>query len=944
MQSAAYKPLDAYGNTTNAGEVGISLVASAVRQGSRSWWPAEALGVPCGQAEAPAAAIVLQHVSSKGNDTLAELRSEDEDTDLAELTGLLLGDKAPSDIACKQLSVAKDKKGSKFKIASSVCSFPDIVGMRGHTVQGIGHRDPFGSNEYDNLAAASKRTICLDGGKGADAPSVSKHAQDTYANFDSYSGSVMAASFVASQAVASPLENVHAAWALQASCILHVAVFLTKDSRDVLLDMVPPIHPVVFADHMTLAYTSSISQLLHYPVGAEVQLHVIGHASDSRAQAVAVDPPAWLPPTTSACTHVTISLAVGTKAVEAGQLILDAIQFTAVSDPIATEPPAAGSYAHFAEALPLVGRLGVKLAVHGSAMGKECVVYSIEELASIGGISISTDTLESFNRKHAAILGNQSLQTRSSPLSQLSMHLSSPSSSRSTGGSYSPCLSGTMIPLEQLPLPAALDSVCWNGGTAAAAGQWAPATATALCASEAAPAAVGVSAAAGTCAVLQQQLMQCCTSQGVTAVAAADASEAADTIDESASQTNSTGSSGSSDAVQFLSAVKIGDYVAVKPLVCTVGGAKTMQGYISEYAAKEPFQANGVLVVLDDATIGFVTAVLDPMAAVAAAAAGSSSTASNVSSCSKFDRRSGAKAANSHTGRNNSNSNKGKKGSKARKAAAEAAAVARPVTAGGHPAVGLDILSEWALSVKDIAGTTAAAGLSRCNAEEAQRDLQLWNEFDSLQRQHGESLCNVILADCNQDFREAIATIKAQIGGAASSGGTAGNNNDAFAAAGPPAGSNVNDINNSTKSLGASMAAGTIGNTATAQNDDELLQQLALSLGLSPDSAVQLSLLVPHVSAEHITDVLLQHKGNVNKAADTLLAAAASSSQGPISSRNALAHVAQAFAAGNVPAELAHGVQQLCTVYPSLQHDIAEVLLKEHKGDVDEVRLVLCSC
>jgi len=68
------------------------------------------------------------------------------------------------------------------------------------------------------------------------------------------------------------------------------------------------------------------------------------------------------------------------------------------------------------------------------------------------------------------------------------------------------------------------------------------------------------------------------------------------------------------EAVQFLSAVQVGDYVAVRPFVPTEGNERLLQGYVREYAADEPFQAEGVLVVLTDNTIGYVTAVIDSQA------------------------------------------------------------------------------------------------------------------------------------------------------------------------------------------------------------------------------------------------------------------------------------------------------------------------------------------
>lgn len=111
--------------------------------------------------------------------------------------------------------------------------------------------------------------------------------------------------------------------------VLLAAVFLTPTSREVLLACVPPLHADARADHMTLAFKPTGDELLSLPLGAEVQLRVIGQASDGRAQALAVDPPEWLPPTGGAAAHVTLSVAPGAEAKEAGAVLSDAMQRTA---------------------------------------------------------------------------------------------------------------------------------------------------------------------------------------------------------------------------------------------------------------------------------------------------------------------------------------------------------------------------------------------------------------------------------------------------------------------------------------------------------------------------------------------------------------------------------------------------------------------------------------
>eukprot|EP00878_Enallax_costatus_P022975 GHUV01024418.1.p1 GENE.GHUV01024418.1~~GHUV01024418.1.p1 ORF type:complete len:476 (+),score=74.09 GHUV01024418.1:453-1880(+) len=205
-----------------------------------------------------------------------------------------------------------------------------------------------------------------------------------------------------------------ASWASQATCVMYVGVFLTPASREVLLSVVPPKHPCISADHMTLAYKPSIIQLLDYPLGVEVPLKILGHAADSRAQAAVADPPNWLPPTTSVSTHITISVAVGTKAVEAGHLVMDALQRTALTDPAGPSPAGAGAYVPMEEPLPLIGRLGVMVKSNGSSTchvttdrPDGVVLYHIEDLDKGGYVRIGPENLRLYHEKHRSLLGKQ---------------------------------------------------------------------------------------------------------------------------------------------------------------------------------------------------------------------------------------------------------------------------------------------------------------------------------------------------------------------------------------------------------------------------------------------------------------------------------------------------------------------------------------------------------
>lgn len=187
----------------------------------------------------------------------------------------------------------------------------------------------------------------------------------------------------------------HASWSMQMCRLLYVGVFLTNESRDVLCSVVPVQHSVVIADHMTLVYKPTVEQLLNYPLGAEVDLKVIGQAKDSRAQAVAVDPPHWLPPTTSVSMHITVSVAPGIPPKEAGFLLADAMQRTAMTRSEEPVMEAAGAYEHFDDGLVLIGHIGVRLDDNRT-------VFSLADLAEC--VTLHSSNVEVYNRKHAAIL------------------------------------------------------------------------------------------------------------------------------------------------------------------------------------------------------------------------------------------------------------------------------------------------------------------------------------------------------------------------------------------------------------------------------------------------------------------------------------------------------------------------------------------------------------
>jgi hypothetical protein len=74
---------------------------------------------------------------------------------------------------------------------------------------------------------------------------------------------------------------------------IYTAVFL--DDPNDLLDWWEretgiPVHPKVFAHHMTIKFKPSPDEVKDLPIGAPVNLRIIGWAADDQGQAVAVQP------------------------------------------------------------------------------------------------------------------------------------------------------------------------------------------------------------------------------------------------------------------------------------------------------------------------------------------------------------------------------------------------------------------------------------------------------------------------------------------------------------------------------------------------------------------------------------------------------------------------------------------------------------------------------
>jgi hypothetical protein len=158
-----------------------------------------------------------------------------------------------------------------------------------------------------------------------------------------------------------------------ARAVRYAGVFLTPESRELLLACLPPTHSAfIRGDHVTLAYkpTSAELRALLPSLGRTVEVRVTGEARSSKLQAAAVelDPRAPLPATTSsAALHCTLSFAAGASAAEAGPVVHDA--FLAAYDEVAREraQDASLKFVSLEEPLVLLGRVGVELEAFASS-------------------------------------------------------------------------------------------------------------------------------------------------------------------------------------------------------------------------------------------------------------------------------------------------------------------------------------------------------------------------------------------------------------------------------------------------------------------------------------------------------------------------------------------------------------------------------------------------
>ncbi|GBF89088.1 hypothetical protein Rsub_01805 [Raphidocelis subcapitata] len=726
---------------------------------------------------------------------------------------------------------------------------------------------------------------------------------------------------------------------------LYAAVFLTPESREVLLSMLAPRHARLRADHMTLALRPSLGQLLALPLGAGAALRIVGQAADARAQALAVDPPLWLPPTTAAATHVTLSLAPGAAAKEAGELLGRAMERAALGEGRAGDP---GCYEHFPEPLELQGVVGIEMD-DGSRL------FSLAEALARCGAGLSPSEAAAYEAAHGARLA-ESLPVPAS----MSRPPYGPTGARDGPPSPASTASGAATPPPPPPPPSArlLGAAACAAPASPAAGRAAripiptpvaapaPSTPTVgggLCdfwgsiespppAAAAAAAAAGLSpsplpspaGAAGPAAPSPLPLPRASpTPPGSPWPAASPTSAAA----AAGGPAGSAPSSSSGECpVLYAGAVRVGDWALVAPFIeeeaLDDAGRRALvmrEGWVKELLLDDPYQPDGVLVLLSDGTIGNVQSVSDPRVAQLTAL---------VTGCIDDDVTAAAAAAPERPAA-------GRRVLKTRRArGAGGGAAASPPAAG--PGAGLG-----------AAGPAASGGAAAAGA--GGDDLQLWREFERLQAAHGEALCAAVLEACGGDFAAAIREIRGQAEAAAaaaaapkppsppSSGGWSPRPGAGGAGWGgsPPASPATRGGG------GAGGRASGAGSPAAAEAEaarDREIAALAEAFCVPAAAARRLCATLRDAPPAAAVEALAEARGDVNAAAEALLAGAgagaAAASRSPRAARaprDAAADALRALARGDPAEEVA--LRRLGEAFPSVPAAVARAVLQQHRGD-----------
>lgn len=795
-----------------------------------------------------------------------------------------------------------------------------------------------------------------------------------------------------------PRSPVDSAGAASAGCarvagVEYAAVFLTPDSREVLLSMLPPRHPVIRADHMTLAFKPNAAELLALPLGAQVALRVIGQSADSRAQVLAVDAPAWLPPATGSSTHVTLSLAPGVAAKEAGALLSDALERTAagVSAVVLGGAIAPGAYEHLSDPLELTGFVGVELD-----SGER--LFSLEELSARKLLTLTLDQAADYTAAHGAVLCEAvpvppDMGRAPYPPAKRS-HPSPPSSpANSTGAGPPPAAApaATPPPVSGLhPPPPSARLLGLAGGPArspAAAKPAAAGTSGALAgfwdAAEAPPAPAPATLAPSPLRGARRPR--------------SGRSSLEEAADQGADGSQSASSSSSGDGpVVYASAVHAGDWALVAPLLeeaavdnSGLSAVVMREGWVKDVVAHDPYQPKGVLVLLHDNTLGHVQQISDPRVAQLDGLVAGSDPLVGADADAGAAREGGARPPTGGGARVASSSGGGSK----------VVVKAKKHRAAGGSGGG----SAGDLLLMPAATAAAAPGCDKqqllcalsagAGAAPGRDDQSLWREFEELQAQHGEALCSAILEGCDNDFEAAIRTIRGQDAVSPAGGSTAAvpdgwaSPGSAGASSGMPASPLRSPVASRPRApavgawastphspapkgwssppvaspapasppLGRAFPAAAApllapaGSPTTASPlvaaaarrvaREREVAALAEAFGVALPGASELCATLAGVAPQVAIEELVRCKGDVNAAAEALLlsepSAAAAAAGGPASParpRLGAGDAALRALGGADPSEVL-SLRRLSELLPSVAPEIALAVLRQHGGD-----------
>lgn len=100
----------------------------------------------------------------------------------------------------------------------------------------------------------------------------------------------------------------------------YIGIFLTPQSKRALLRTYPPVHPQVYADHVTVIYDPTDADLKKIELGEIVTIKPVAHLEDEKAQVLKVSIPSYLDRLANRVPHITISTARGVAPVYGGEL------------------------------------------------------------------------------------------------------------------------------------------------------------------------------------------------------------------------------------------------------------------------------------------------------------------------------------------------------------------------------------------------------------------------------------------------------------------------------------------------------------------------------------------------------------------------------------------------------------------------------------------------